>query len=261
MTRLVAGTFLAVLLAVALACGKSPTSPDPTGNPNNLPLCASEPRDARPSERLPCPSRAEIDQINQDISITFNNDTTAGSLVCRQQDGSADLSYLQALTFMQIAYMRRMAFTRPLPWTSESLYDWFRAAIRGVIVETGTGPSYCCSPSKVIHIAYSPTISSDPTPLTPGYVDPGVLVHEARHAEIGPHTCIMEKTQTSVRAGDYTIAEMRAAGVEYSLFEWLAKYSDEPQGVKDHFTWRAWGLRNQYIFCNECYRPPGGPIR
>lgn len=256
MRRLVVAALVAAVLTVALACRRSPTTPAPNPNPNNLPLCETEPRYLRPTDRVPCPSHAEIDRIAQDVPITFAGESTAGPLMCQEADGSADLTYLQAVTYLQIAYMRRVVFHTPLPWTDKSLYDWFRGAILGVVVETGSGGSYCCSPSRVIHLVHSPPLAQNPPWLTVADINPGIPVHEARHAERGPHPCIIEKTQTSARAADYTIADMGASGVRYLLYAWLAKYSDEPQVTKDYFTWCAWGVRNQYTFCNECYRPP-----
>ncbi len=256
MKRLVVGALLAAALAAAFACGGSPSAPVPQEGVPILPPCEAEPRLVvrLDDERVACPPRQEIDTINRDISITFQNDATAGSLVCRQADGSADLTHLQALTYMQIAYMRRMSFSRPLPWTDKDLYDWFRTAIRGIVVRTGTDTSYCCSPSKVIHMVYYPA-ALNPDSLTASRLDAGILVHEARHAEIGPHTCNMTTDPKQPKWGDHTIAQMGASGVQYLLYEWLGKYSSEAQTLKNRFLLLAWGIRNQQVFCNECYRP------
>ena len=53
-------------------------------------------------------------------------------LVCTGAAGSADLTLLQARAYQVFRVMMAMRFSRPLPWTSKPLYDWFTLTVRGV---------------------------------------------------------------------------------------------------------------------------------
>jgi hypothetical protein len=187
--------------------------------------------------------------------MTFVNDPSAGSLVCREEDGSANLTYVQAHMYMAMAFMRRKLFNKELPWTDKSAYDWFRGIVSGIVVEGGTGNSSCCNPKGVIHIVFNPSNPFNPKWLTVDAAAPGGLVHEARHIETGGHSCDYHDT---------TIAEMGPYGVQYYYYVWLANYSDEPDDMRVHWTATAWTLRKS-AFCQECLgttllfsRTPGG---
>jgi hypothetical protein len=233
---------LAAVLGFVFACGHSPTGPLAPATVS-LPSCGPEPPDAHPMPMAACPPRAEIDQINRDVSMTFASGLTAGSRVCRAEDGSADLTYVQAVMYMGMAFMRQKTFSKPLPWTDKSAYDWFRQTVAGIVVESGTGNSYCCSPKGVFHVVYNPSGTYNPNWLTLDAVVPVGLIHEARHIETGGHSC---------NPHDMTIAEMGAGGVVYSYFKWLADYSDEPPDRRVHWAHEAWSYRKN-AFCSECY--------
>jgi hypothetical protein len=251
MQRILGAALAAIGLGVTVGCGGS-TVPSPVLS--GLPSCGPEPPD-RAVPLAPCPSRLEIDEINRDVPITFVNDPSAGSLVCREEDGSANLTYVQADTYMAMAFMRRKVFRMALPWTDKSAYDWFRGIVVGIVVEGGaTGSASCCSPRGVIHIVYSRSDPFNPKWLSLDTASPAGLIHEARHIETGAHSCDYR---------DNTIAEMGAFGVQYYYTVWLANYSDEPEDMRAHWTWRAWALRKS-AFCLECFgsgilssQPPG----
>jgi hypothetical protein len=247
MTRIVLAVLLAIGMALALACAaSSPVKPDPYPPMPGLASCGPEPPDP-PTGLAPCPSRAEIDQINRDVPITFAGDPWPDSRVCRAADGSADLTYVQAALYMELAFMRRVSFSKQLPWTDMSAYDWFRQTVAGIVVEAKPGGgSYCCSPARVIHVVRD---SSSPWGwnsnwLTNDAAIPSGLIHEARHIEAGIHSC---------GSKDNTIAEMGTFGVQYYYLKWVADYSDEPDALKLQAAHMAWGLRGSG-FCNECSR-------
>ena len=77
-----------------------------------------------------CPTAVEVAAVRSEISVTI--DTTTGPLACTAAAGSADLTALQERVYQALLVMRALRFSQPLPWTSQSLYDWFRGAVKGV---------------------------------------------------------------------------------------------------------------------------------
>ncbi len=180
-----------------------------------------------------CPTAAEVAQINADIPIDFGADPTAGTLVCSAASGSADLTLLQKRVYQAFTIMREVRFTRPLPWTSESLYDWFVGTVKGVKFIASTelegGNGFCCSPEGVVNIVYpglnelklnrwEQTLEKNSRGfLGSAFFLISTLVHETRHIEVGAHTCGMD---------DKTYGEMGASAVSPPYLRmWLALYS------------------------------------
>ncbi len=164
-----------------------------------------------------CPSAQEISDFNADLTITFDSDPTAGTLVCRAADGSADLTRLQERAYQALRLMRKIPFDTPLPWTSKSLYDWFVDAIQGIRFTNGSG-SFCCNPQGVINIGTNNLAALQYS--TSGWLASLMVlfVHEARHNEGLAHTC---------GSGDQTLAELGSWGVQYYLFEWMAFHTGQ----------------------------------
>jgi len=170
-----------------------------------------------------CPPAAEIAAIRSDLTLTFEGDPTAGSLVCRASDGSADLTHLQERAIQALRAMKALSFARPLPWTSLGLYDWLRGAIDGIRFRSDIEYSFCCSPAGVINIQ-TRTLSAAQS-STKRWIDPqgagglmglvGLYIHEARHNEGKGHTCGPQ---------DATVAEMGSLGVVYYYDLWLGLY-------------------------------------
>jgi hypothetical protein len=154
----------------------------------------------------------------------FEADPTKGSFVCTTAAGSANLTLLQRRVYQTLQVARRLTFSKPLPWTSKSLYDWLRGAIKAFRLRSDIDVSYCCDPANTINVrvannAYFVLTDKwiDP-PIGGGLMDTLVLfVHESRHNEGFPHTC---------GADDKTIAELGAWGVQYELLNWFADYAD-----------------------------------
>src|SRR3990170_3885138 len=161
------------LLSSALACVG--LFPSPT--PRSATPPSSEPPSEVPSPLAPaltvdsflvrCPTAAEVASIDAQVDLTFarfvafptatimpDGSMTFGQmiygprdpLVCLHEDGSADLDALQLRAYQSLLVMRQLDFDEPLPWTSQSLYDWFVGAFREVRFEEGPGIEFseCC---------------------------------------------------------------------------------------------------------------------
>jgi len=188
-----------------------------------------------------CPPAEEVVAINRDVRISFEQDPTAGILVCTAADGSANLSRLQERTYQAILLMKNIQFDTPLPWTSLPLYDWFIQTIDAVRFRTDIDTSFCCDPPRVINIIAARQYNT-------GFPDIPleVLVHEARHVEMPRHTCGQDQ--------DRNISDLGGYGVQYYLMQWLGEHSLNLLSPAE----RAYSLNRAenlkfYSFCNECY--------
>ncbi len=176
-----------------------------------------------------CPAAADIAIVDAALDLRFEDDPTAGTLVCTAAEGSADLTRLQERTYHAVLLRRRFTFTQPLPWTDQALYEWFIGSIRGIRFDNDLpGFGYCCSPPRVMTI--NPLVL--PALETQRWIgdEAGVrgmadfvraLVHEARHTHPSHrrHLC-PDGTH------DLTIDEGGAYGVEWHFINWLALRSD-----------------------------------
>jgi uncharacterized repeat protein (TIGR01451 family) len=171
-----------------------------------------------------CPTAAEIAAIRSEEPISV--ETTPGPLVCTAAAGSADLDAVQERTYQALLVMRTIRFSQPLPWTSLTLWDWFRSVTRGVRVKDlpfGTG-GYCCDPAGVIVSGNTGFLDvnrwADPARNFNAPVYPLIttFVHEARHAEGPVHECPPD---------DNTISELGAWGVQYYLEAWMALFTGD----------------------------------
>jgi hypothetical protein len=232
-----------VLVAAPAACRDAqPTSPDAV-----LPLC----EEAGPLPPvfswadMPCPTADEVATVRREIAITFK-DPPWSPVVCRAGQGPGEeLTYYEERLYSALLFMRTVRFDAPLPWTTLSLYDWFRNAIQGIVVETGDS-SYCCSPPKVIHAGLRPRSSTEPWRRTADTMGTSGLVHEARHADVGiPHTCPTNQNK------DGKISDLGAFGVQNLLMTWIAEHSDASAEMRE---WNRWAAKNHRLaaFCQEC---------
>jgi hypothetical protein len=172
-----------------------------------------------------CPTAAQINAIDAVIDLQFDSDPNPGVLVCTSAEGSVDLTQLQERAYQALIVMQRLSFTKPLPWTALPLYDWLINTIDGIRFREDIAASFCCEPDGYINIGTS-NIAALETDL---WISPysgaglkglmGLYVHEARHNEVGGHTC---------DDLDNTIDEMNAWGVQYYLDEWLAWHTSDP---------------------------------
>jgi uncharacterized repeat protein (TIGR01451 family) len=171
-----------------------------------------------------CPSSAEVSAINADLTISFEGiDPSGGTLVCHASDGSVDLTRFQERAYQALRVMKAIHFSRSLPWTSQTLYDWFVSSIDGIRFRSDITLSFCCDPANVIDILAA---SNSAALFTNRWIDPtaniglkdllALLVHEARHNNGKPHTC---------GADDQTVGELGAWGAQFYLHLWEGLYS------------------------------------
>lgn len=169
-----------------------------------------------------CPTQDELDLINSHFDILFAPEANLAPYACQDglnPDGSVNprLAVYQALRAMGA-----MTFDAPLPWTEFSLYDWLRQAITGIVLKPVQN-SYCCDGQGRIVLKSSlmgqPSHAAWHNPQTGIGLESlvGLIVHEARHAEIGGHTC--DGTD------DATLEELGAWGTQYWLYIWLADHT------------------------------------
>ena len=255
LAALTAGGFL--LLS---ACSPpAPTGPTVFVNPTYLdtPDCTGVEVSADPCDAsyeaptfpdLPCPTRAEVEEIQRDFKVYVNSDVSAGVLSCHARDGSVDLTIVQENIYQSLLFFRRVRFDRPLPWTSRSIYDWARNAVGNGIYIESKGNSHAALNSHAIHLAITSY-----TWLRRSIDDVfyGAILHEGRHAEGLPHTCGLTAEYGNTR--DMSVPEMGAFGVQYLLDYWVGHHSEEPADFKQFALRRASRLRQGGgAFCCEC---------
>jgi hypothetical protein len=245
----------------------TPTAPSPTDKPT-LALPHGRPTSTPAFSTVDefferCPTSGEVAMLLADISIAFEADPTAGTLACKESEGSLDLTPLQKRAYQSILVMKVIRFDVPLPWTNKDLYQWFIDAVEGVRFRPGLANSFCCEPANVINIQVE---EKSFIFLTDRWIDPSMggglmdtmvlYVHEARHNEGNVHSCGCD---------DNTLAEMGSWGVQYYLFQWLAQHTDPaffraPGGDADYYRRIALGnmvSTRKLRFCNEPTVTPG----
>ena len=235
-----------------LACsGSAPISPSFVPAPSVCEDAGLAPQFFRYAD-LPCPLAADVEAVRGDVAITFD-DVAWSPVVCEDVPNSMPLTYFEERVYQALIFMRNVRFSTPLPekWTGgRELYDWFRQAIRGIVVERGDR-AYCCSPEKVIRLGMGDT-STIPVwrrTVVESWV-PGI-VHEARHADIHiPHTCPTNHSK------DAHTTDMGACGVQSWLMVWIAEYSDAPAETREWYRYSSKSFRFS-AFCDECSNSPG----
>ncbi len=257
--RLAAGSafFVAIALLVPGCSPSAPSTPsalspaestDCTGATLTPGPC-DEPWSTGPDPVLPenrCPTAAEVAQIQEEVPVTVQSDATAGTLACRAAEGSVDLTPAQASMFRGLLFMRRVRFDAPLPWTTQTLYDWLRGSIPAGVVVIATGNSYSCySCPGPVYIAWRPGPRAVGVDVLSAA---SILVHEARHTNNIRHTC--KPVAPYGNTLDRTIAELGAMSVDYYLRLWIAIHTDEHPDTREYARRQAALLRPS--FCCEC---------
>ncbi len=234
-------TALLALVLCVTACGNS-TAPER----NLIGERPAEPVNSWIDQRLAgCPTRAALERI-ADVRQTWAFESAP--LVCRASEGSADLTASQVRAAWSLIYMKELRFDRPVPWTSKPLYDWFRDLVGAVAFRPVPGISYCCDPGNVIVIRYAAPVEPLTWPSVRGLI--GVLIHEARHIEVGNHRC---------GNLDVRVSDMNAFGVHNLFMTWIAEHSDPaivPVEYRAEAAYAACLQRNS-AFCSEDDRPCG----
>lgn len=196
-----------------------------------------------------CPSASDVATIRREIPIEFEPEGGTPETVCAASVSGEPLTRRKRYLLRGLDHMRRLRFDAPLPWTSQTLYDWFRGTVAGIRVRDGIPYSFCCEPAAVINIKYQTEPFDDRiVPVLPLRV----LVHEARHVETGAHTCGTTR--------DMRIAELGAFGVEYHLLLYLAGRETSGLGTPEYRQYARVSAENVRVmgFCFECARGAAG---
>jgi hypothetical protein len=168
-----------------------------------------------------CPSDADIAAINRDLRLSFDGDPTRSTQDCTFN--GRFLTVMQSRIYRALVTMRHLSFTEPLPWTRETLYQWFVRVVDGIRFRTDI-PISQAGRGRTIEIKSSVEGGSGfalaMTGRVPGNGDfriydtfLGLLVHEARHLDGKPHTC---------GTRDRTVAEMGAWASQRAFHLWVA---------------------------------------
>jgi hypothetical protein len=174
-----------------------------------------------------CPSAAELNEINHELTILFESDPTAGALVCRAAEGSLDLTQAQLRAYQALRVLRSVNFDAPLPFSSKrTIYDWLRSAISGIRFRGDITASGCCNSTGLLDISLT---SSTPALLTSGWVGPylsGIDTGlETMAGEIVRFARISEGVVNSCGALDNTIAEVGPWAVAMDWQDFIANHA------------------------------------
>jgi hypothetical protein len=168
-----------------------------------------------------CPSETELERFKTDFHILFDDTISFPPYECHNGAGSNGQVNPRLALFQALRVIHALQFNQPLPWTDLSLYQWLRGAINGIVI-TDTEYSHCCTADT--EIVLKADLFTQPDYRF--WINPqsgcgligliGLIVHEARHAEVGGHTCGLD---------DETLEELGAWGTQYYLFLYMAENS------------------------------------
>jgi len=241
--------FLIAALALASCTDLDMTRPSvlrPSGPPPGaVPIPPPGPDDPTLAA---CPSPEGVTTIG--VEITLAPEIQNLPLVCRAAEGSVDLTQRQHFVYAALRAMDKLRFTRPLPWTNQSLWGWF-SGLRPRILVKASGTTSCgpCFPGGAPFpggATLNMLVTSD-TPINWHNIVQflGALAHEARHIEVGHHPC------EGIR--DQRVADMQAFGVHNSVYTWVAEYIVE--GIvtqSDRDAARTWACQQRSVaFCHD----------
>lgn len=168
-----------------------------------------------------CPLDCELSSIDMDFEIVFDEAASMPTYGCNDGQDPVGGTNPRLVLYQVLRAMAALEFDQPLPWTELSLYDWLTTTIDGFSISDTEG-SFCCDDQG--RMVLSSELLNVPLPArwdSPhngvGLCDVvGLIVHEARHTQVGPHTC---------GESDLTPDEMGAWGAEYHFYVWLAEHS------------------------------------
>lgn len=230
-------TLVIAMVGAALSGCTQPTQPSPLAPRPALP--GSNELDARLAQ---CPPAAELATVAE-VAIVLSGDLPKAPLVCTAAEGSADLTRTHERAYQALLMMKRLRFSEPLPWTNQSLYEWFTSEATGLWLSDTILYSSCCTADRKPRIA----VHSEATDLTWYILESliGVIVHETRHLAVGGHPCVGTK--------DNLIEDKGAFGVHNYFLQWVGRYSDPaivPVAYRPLSLWKACTQANS-AFCHE----------
>jgi hypothetical protein len=195
-----------------------PTDESPVQTPIEL-LATATPVENIETLLSTCPSDLELDRFNTDFHILFDSADPFPPYECQDGTGPGGQVNPKLALYQGLRAIHALQFSQALPWTEHGLYEWLREAIHGIVV-TDTEYSHCCAAGKKIvlkaDLLYQLDYQVWGNPQSGGGLMGliGLIVHEARHAEIGGHTC---------GSDDCTLEELGAWGVQYYLYLYMAE--------------------------------------
>lgn len=235
--------FVVTCAVVLAACGGAPSAPSRTTSPSPPP-----PADAGTLNNalLACPTAGQIATINP-IQIEFNAAARSGALACRASEGSVDLTAIQRSVYHAVLFLKNTRFDAPLPWTPD-VWGWFVELNPRLYFFSGssaglTNCTNCQRGTAELNINLGPeqqTMETWPNLVTLA----AVLVHEARHIEVGNHRCGVD----DVKADD-----LEAFGVQYYYRVWVSQHTSPatfPSEYRPYMDWSNCQMRNS-VFCND----------
>jgi len=200
--------------------------------------------------------------IRADFDLRRNG-TRVATIPCAlplaNQPYSAELSVVQALRVMYHVDRHRAGH---LPWTLLPLYDWLKSRIAGINIDDSATTNSCCvsfgAPKPHITlVGQMPHVAS----VTPGtqwlsYVSShiGIIAHEARHTETGPHVPCSPGGAANCDPS-YDESALSPYGISYWLERaWLTGELyvglgclGEAESLKRNHRSRANGLRSAFV--------------
>jgi hypothetical protein len=230
-------SLLAFAFVIGAGCGRNQAPTLPVASASCTPPTQPSSFEPSPVGVVPCPTAGELATVDAEVSVAFEGDVGRGSLVCRSVDGSRDLTQVQKNVYSTLLFMKAVRFDAPLPWTSDSLYDWFRLNVQGVRIRTDTRYDFCCDPYGVINLLGSRLVES----TIPSYLE--IMIHEARHIDGGGHPC---------GTGDNRIADLGAFGVQYYLMMWIGTHDPTASEAERAYALNRAGWIRASSFCSEC---------
>jgi hypothetical protein len=166
-----------------------------------------------------CPSESELERFTSDFHILFDEKISYPPYDCHNGKGPEGEVNPRLAFFQGLRVIHALQFNKPLPWTDLTLYQWLKGAIRGIVI-TDAEYSHCCTSDMEIVLKADLLLQPD----YQFWINPqsgsgligliGLIVHEARHAEVGGHTC---------GSDDATLEELGAWGTQYYLFLYMAQ--------------------------------------
>lgn len=194
-------------------------APAATATPSGFP-CPQDPQNVD-AILTSCPTQCELAWFDNDFDIVFDEAAGLPAYACQNGLDPGGGVNPRLAVYQALRAMAALTFDEPLPWTEQNLYSWLHGAVDGILLTT-TNVSYCCdSHNRIVlkaELLSQPAHASWDDPQMGIGLDTfvGLIVHEARHAEIGGHTCGYD---------DQTLQELGAWGVQHYLFTWLAEHT------------------------------------